>query len=100
MQGDGYSLAIEILNNADQPVTPTDIIDVEICIGKLRKTYRNQEVSYGSGVWLFPLSQNETLRFPPYPVDCQVRVLWSNGVVEGQKLQGIRVWESISKEVL
>ncbi len=52
------------------------------------------------GVWLFPLSQSESLEFPPYAVPAQVRVKWADGSVEGKALYGVRVNESMSKEVL
>lgn len=100
MQGDSYNLGINILNNAGQPVTPDDIKDVEITIGNLRKTYLNAQVTFRDGVWLFPLSQEETFRYWPTSVKAQVRVVWANGVVEGKPLYGIRINESISKEVL
>lgn len=100
MQGDSYNLGINILNNAGQPVTPDDIKDVEITIGNLRKTYLNAQVTYSDGVWLFPLSQEETFRYWPASVKAQVRVVWANGVIEGKPLYGIRINESISKEVL
>ena len=100
MQGDSYNLGINILNNAGQPVTPDDIKDVEITIGNLRKTYLNAQVTFRDGVWLFPLSQEETFRYWPTSVKAQVRVVWANGVIEGKPLYGIRINESISKEVL
>ena len=100
MQGDSYSLGIRILNNAGNQVTPDDIKDVEITIGHLRKTYLNAEVTYQEGMWLFPLSQQETFRYWPSSVKAQVRVVWANGVVEGKPLDGVRIQESISKEVL
>ena len=100
MQGDSYYLGINILNNAGQPVTPDDIKDVEITIGNLRKTYRNAQVTFHEGVWMFPLSQEETFRYWPTSVKAQVRVVWANGVIEGKPLYGIRINESISKEVL
>lgn len=100
MQGDSYSLGIRILNNAGSPVTPDDIKDVEITIGNLRKTYLNAQVTYYNGVWLFPLSQKETFCYWPASVKAQVRVVWANGMVEGQPLYGVRIGESISKEVL
>lgn len=100
MQGDSYFLAINILNNAGSPVTPGDIKDVEITIGNLRKTYLNAQVVYNNGVWLFPLSQKETFGYWPSAVKAQVRVVWANGVVEGKPLYGVRINESISKEVL
>ena len=100
MQGDSYSLGISILNNAGSPVTPDDVIDVEITIGHLRKTYKNAQLTFHDGVWLFPVSQNESFGMWPSSVKAQVRVKWANGVVEGMPLYGIRNEESISKEVL
>lgn len=100
MQGDSYNLGIKILNNAGNPVTPNDVKDVEITIGHLRKTHRNAELTYSDGLWMFPLSQGETFRYWPSSVKAQVRVVWANGVVEGKPLYGVRIQESISKEVL
>lgn len=100
MQGDSYKLGINILNNAGNPVTPDDIRDVEITIGSLRKTYLNAQLTYENGVWLFPLSQQETFHYWPSSLKSQVRVVWANGVVEGKPLYGVRISESISKEVL
>lgn len=100
MQGDMYSLAIQVRNNAGMPVTPEDITDMEIAIGELTKSYRKQELAYHDGFWLFPLSQQETFMMPAYSLKGQVRVYWKNGAIEGQELHGIRVRESISKEVL
>ena len=101
MQGDAYNLAIRIRNNAGNPVTPGDVKDVEITIGHLRKTYLGLQITYSNGVWLFPLSQEETFSFVPNcPVESKVRVAWANGVREGKPLYGIRFEESNSKEVL
>ena len=100
MQGDSYSLGIRILNNAGNPVTPDDIKDLEITIGPLRKTYLNAQVIFDEGLWLFPLSQKETFGYWPAAVKAQVRVVWANGVIEGKPIYGVRINESISKEVL
>ena len=100
MQGDSYSLGIRILNNAGNPVTPDDIKDLEITIGPLRKTYLNAQVTFYEGLWMFPLSQKETFDYWPSAVKAQVRVVWANGVVEGKPIYGVRINESISKEVL
>lgn len=100
MQGDSYSLGIRILNNAGSPVTPEDVRDVEITIGHLSKTYKNAQLTFSDGLWLFPLSQKESFGMWPSAVKAQVRVAWANGVVEGKPLYGIRNEESISKEVL
>lgn len=100
MQGDSYMLGISILNNAGMPVTPADVADVEITIGDLKKKYSDAAISFNNGVWMFPLSQEETFGCMPAAPKAQVRVKWANGIVEGKPLYGIRIHESISKEVL
>lgn len=102
MQGDAYSLAVKILNGNKEVVKPADVRDVEICVGSLRKTYGQGEVTYDadSQKWKFPLTQEETFKMLPAKVKSQVRVVWSSGDVEGYDLGYIRFNESISKEVL
>lgn len=100
MQGDAYLLGINILNNAGMPVTPADVADVEITIGHLKKKYSDAAISYSNGVWMFPLSQAETFGCMPAAPKAQVRIKWVNGVIEGKPLHGVRIDESISKEVL
>ena len=100
MQGDSYSLDIEILSADGSVVTDADVSNVEITIGHLRKTYADGVVRYVDGVWKFPMTQEETFKYMPSLVRGQVRVVWKNGEVEGITLDGIRVKESISREVL
>ena len=100
MQGDAYKLGFRINNNAGNPITPADITDLEITIGSLSKTYRKNQLLYESGLWMFPLTQDETFSYVPAAAKSQVRVLWVNGVLEGKPVYGVRVDESISKEVL
>lgn len=100
MQGDSYNLGFTVLNNADVPVTPNDIQDMEITIGHISKTYRNAQIIYMDGKWLFPLSQNETFGYWPKSTKAQIRILWANGILEGKPIHGVRVNESLSKEVL
>ena len=100
MQGDCYELGIRILNNAGSYVTPADVEDVEITLGHLCKSYRNAQIRYFEGLWLFPLSQSESFSCRAYAPKAQVRVKWRGGVIEGKPLYGVRAFESISKEVL
>ena len=100
MQGDAYLLGIRILNNAGMPVTPADVEDVEITIGHIKKKYSEAGLSFSGGLWMFPLSQKETFGYLPAAPKAQVRVKWANGVIEGKPLYGVRIDESISKEVL
>ena len=100
MQGDSYNLGFTVLNNAKSPVTPNDIQDMEITIGHLRKTYRNAQITYENGKWLFPLRQEETFGYWPKATKSQIRIMWANGIIEGKPIHGVRIFESISKEVL
>lgn len=100
MQGDSYNLGFTVLNNANVPVTPQDIQDIEITIGHIRKTFRNAQITYHDRRWLFPLSQKETFGYWPKSVKAQIRIVWANGVVEGKPINGLRMIESTSKEVL
>lgn len=100
MQGDSYSLGFTVLNNAKAIVTPKDILDMEITIGHIRKTYRNAQITFDGRRWLFPITQNETFGYWPKATKAQIRILWANGTVEGKPIHGVRINESISKEVL
>ena len=100
MQGDAYLLGIEILNNAGEPVTPADVSDIEITIGHIKKRYSDAALSFKNGLWMFPLKQSDTFSYLPADPKAQVRVKWANGVIEGKPLYGVRIDESMSKEVL
>lgn len=100
MQGDSYNLGFTIKNNAGSAITPEDIMDMEITIGHLSKTYRREQLMYADGRWYFPFSQTETFGYWPKAVSAQVRVRWKNGIVEGKTIHGVRMNESLSKEVL
>ena len=100
MQGDACLLGIRILNNAGEPVTPLDVADVEITVGHLHKRYSDAAISFRDGLWMFPLSQEETFSYENAAPRAQVRVKWANGVIEGKPLYGVSIDESISKEVL
>jgi hypothetical protein len=100
MQGDSYSLSIEVLNAYGQPITDADLTNIEITIGSLRKTIEDS-VRYDSGscTWSFPLTQEESFQLPR-KVKGQLRLVWLNGDVEGILLDDILIDESISREVL
>ena len=100
MQGDACFLGIRILNNALQAVVPEDVKDVAITVGALTKRYSLDQVAFRGGLWLFPLTQEESFSFFPGAVKAQVRIVWANGVVEGKPIHGLRFAESRSREVL
>ena len=100
MQGDSFGLKIEVLKESDEAVTLSEVSDVEITVGFLRKTYANGEVLYSDGIWVFPITQEESFKLPATRVKAQVRVVWKDGSDEGASRGEIRVQESISKVVL
>ena len=100
MQGDSYNLGFTVRNNAGSVITPADVMDVEITVGHISKTYRRGEITFGDERWYFPLSQRETFDYWPKSTKAQIRVNWKNGIVEGKVIHGVRINESISKEVL
>lgn len=100
MQGDGYSLPIEIYRADGTVVTEEEVADVEVTLGNLRKTLKQGEVTFSDGKWQFPVIQQETFSLEAQRQRCQVRVLWLDGTAEGVSLGEILVTESLSREVL
>lgn len=100
MQGDSYKVKIEILSPDQTALTPEDLLDVEITIGSLIRTYSTGGVTYENGDWHILLTQKETFKLPVAPVKVQVRIKWADGSVEGQPLGQIFINESLSKGVL
>lgn len=99
MQGDSCQLGFTLRGSGGSVLTPMDLLDLEITLGPITKTWNRKELRFAEGRWFFPLTQQETHGLWPGRLRCQVRVLWNNGVVEGKSLQGLRLQESISKEV-
>ena len=102
MQGDCYGIPVELKQADGTVVLDTDVLDVEITIGHLSKTFAKKQVVYDTNnqKWVFPITQDESFKFPASTVKGQVRVVWPGGIVEGHPLGYIDVEESQSKEVL
>lgn len=100
MQGDSYNIGIALLNNAGEPITPTDVDDVEITIGWDSKRYSLGQLMFSNGLWLYPISQTESFEQRAGKASSQARIKWKNGFVEGQPIHGANFAESRSKEVL
>jgi len=103
MQGDSYVLSLEILDVDDNVVVASDVKDIEIMVGQIRKTYASGEVTFNEEFreWEVPLSQEETFKIlPTANLRGQARIVWASGDVEGGVFSLGRVHESNSKEVL
>lgn len=100
MQGDSYNIGIQILNNAGSVVTPNDVQEVEVTIAGKTKRYTDGNIIYTNGKWGYPISQTESMDIYADRVRAQVRVKWNDGAVEGQELTGLRLSETMSREVI
>ena len=103
MQGDSYNFRVEIINSLGAAITPSDVSDIEITIGRVEKTYKKNEITFDKDTnkWIYHLSQKETFKFPARSfVKRQMRIVWLNGDVKGIELGDEYVNESESKVVL
>ena len=46
MQGDSYNFRVEIINSLGAAITPSDVSDIEITIGRAEKTYKKNEITF------------------------------------------------------
>ena len=102
MQGDQY--AIEFRGTQDgKPLDLSKIELIEFVVGGLRKVYPGEVTVDEAGLFLFPLSQEETFGFQTRLLSGQVRVKFvgsAKPVVIGLPTGMISVQTSTSKEVL
>lgn len=59
-QGDQYAIGI-IVRCGDAEITPQTCEDMKIKLGSRTKTYLSGGLSFQDGVWLFPLTQEQSL---------------------------------------
>lgn len=97
VQGDAYSIDVNI-SLQGKPVDISDIELVEITLINRAKVYPG-EVTYSDGAFHYPVTQEETMNFPPL-CSMQVRVKFTSGDVIGSDVQKIDVQRVLSKVVL
>ena len=96
-QGDAYDIEIVLTDGDGTEVTPAMVSEVEVMLGKLRKTYPG-DLTY-DGVWIFPLTQEDTLKIKGiYGLEARVR--FNDGTVVGAGLGVVAVMPSKSRKVL
>jgi len=100
MQGDAYEIALTLNDEENHAIVDTDVADVEITLGGIRKTYADGDVLYDDGKWLFPVTQEETMKCLPSISGLQVRVKYALGDVVGATIGNVYVTASASNEVL
>ena len=100
MQGDQYRIPVSLKQEDGSIVTETDVRNVEIFVGSVRKTL-DDGISYDDREKCFYvyLTQKETFRLSG-DVRVQARVLFASGDVVGVNLGTVNFETSTSKVVL
>ena len=100
MQGDQYRLPIELKYAEGTFVTREEVKDVEVFVGKTRKTISRGEIEFDplENVFYVSLSQNETFMMRG-DVSVQARVLFLSGAVVGIDHGKLNFVQSTSKVV-
>ena len=99
-QGDQYGIPVTIKVNGEL-ATPDMFSNVEIVIGNIRKDLESG-VTYSADeqAWIFPVTQEETIRLAATKQKAQARVKFAGGNVYRASLGEIDLESSISKVVL
>lgn len=103
MQGDQYAIPFEILLNDGSPADGDSFDDVEVVLGGIRKTVSGGEITFDTekGVFLFPVTQVETLRLTSSSQTLQIRIKPKGSAdVIGVNAGSVSVVRSESKAVL
>lgn len=96
IQGEQY--AIEIVVTADNtPITPTNCDDIKIKLGDTIRKYSAGELMFEDNAWLFPLTQEQTLRMSGVlPLQVQYKV---GDNIFSTTINGIDIGKTIIKEM-
>lgn len=91
-QGDQYYLPFYIENDS-APITPNDIDDIRIKIDNIVKVYSKGGLLYEDNIWLFPISQKNSLEWKG-PLECQIQFKQGDNIITSKKYI-IQVYASI-----
>lgn len=94
VQGDAYVLPI-VISAGDTIITDSIATAVRIKVGKYSASWPGGKISYSSGRWLFPLTQEQTQKLSPGKDEYQVQVQFSKGETVGTKPMPIGVIKSV-----
>ena len=100
MTGDSYSIPINLTVNGEG-VSAERFQEIEVCIGRVRKTLTSGEIVYDAeqSAFLVPLTQKETFSLAGRS-RINVRCKFHGGSVVGIDLGVLEFEQSLSKEVL
>lgn len=98
-QGDEYYIPV-IIWMGETTITPENATGVKVGIGKFEREWPDGGLTFQeeSGAWLFPLTQEASLKMPEGKVDFQVKARFGTQIVHSQVTQ-VDVHETIFKGV-
>ena len=100
-QGDQFYLMFEI-KQGNTSLAPEDVTGIKAKVGDIECEYPGGDLTYDSGldVWLFPLTQEDTLAMYPY-VKAQVQVNFGGDPPQilGTEVSDVYVSRSIIQDV-
>lgn len=100
MQGDQYDLPIKLTHENGDPITPSEVDEIEIFVGVVRKTMSDGVIFAPDREYVYvKLTQEETFRMSG-ETKVQARVMFNSGDVVGVNLGTVNFETSISKVVL
>lgn len=98
MQGDAYDIPVTLKDKDGNAITDADVSAVKITLGSTSKSYPD-EVTFDDGVFLFPVTQEESFRMDGFK-QLEARVKFTSGEVMGCKLDFVLVGETRFYEIL
>ena len=103
LQGNTYNLELSLYSNNDVIVPVEKINQVQVILGNIEKFYKangNGDVVYKDGVFIIPLSQEETFSLEQDSFTWEARVLFNDGQVDGTGKQKGSISFSKTRKVL
>ena len=103
LQGNTYNLELTLYSNNNEVIPFEKINQVQVILGNIEKFYKanaESEITYKDGVFIIPLSQEETFSLEQDSFTWEVRVLFNDGQVDGTGKQRGSVSYSKTRKVL
>lgn len=100
-QGDQYSICVTI-DKDGAALTPADVEGVRVRIGEIERRYPDGGLEYNAeaGVWLFPVTQADTLSMSGTPkAQVQVNFGGTPAQIVGSPVGHVAIDDSVIREV-
>lgn len=96
-QGDEYLIPF-VIKQLDTVITDEMVSGVRIALGSAVCEYPNGKLQYKDGEWLFPLTQELSLKYEDEYVDYQVQIKIGNDII-GSRPSKVKVEKGMFKTI-